>query len=397
MPKKQNRRLRKKLYCTICLVMVYLLGQNIPIPGTHSAAVSEEAAGLFEFIQSALGSGGEDTTLFSLGLMPYMSASILMSFYRKSKKSEKNKDANVFIQRRTKLLALCFAVFQAVIRASGTEAGGGFLEKSYIAVILTAGTFQILWLTEQNSQYGIGGMSAFILVNILRNAAKKLTGSGGGLSAGELWIIPMLAAVVILTVAFEYGEIRIPVQKVLIHSDMAEESFMAVKMNPAGTQPAMYVMSFYLLPYYMVKGLELLYPGNRILSYLYENMDYTRPVGLAVFLCLFCLVTVGLAFLYIDPKEIAGQMQKSGDCIPGVRPGGETESCLRRTVLFCAFTSAAAMGICIGLPFFVQAVGGRSNGLYSMPMTLMILSGIILNIREEGSAVRDLDSYAPFL
>lgn len=406
------RRLSSKLFFSAFIIVIYILGQAVPIPWIQSQEIKRAAGNdVFLLIQSIIGADRERTSVFALGLMPWMTASIIVQLSGLARR-EKGRISGESVQRKIRFLTLLFAVANAYIRSEAMEYDS-FIYGSFMmtraAVILTmiAGSFVVLWMAEQNSVKGIGGVVLIILVNILRNAGRIVSGVIFDFMSGKLSEtddIKMIISIIVIglvgiivMVIFENSEIRLPVQRVMINSEMAADNYIAIKLNPAGTQPIMYVMAFYLLPYYCMQILDGLLPGNRTVHYIAENIDLSRPLGLALYMVVFVFIAVSLAYVQISPADIAEQMEQKGDCITGIRPGKETERCLKRVVMNHSLLSTVIVGVLIGIPMMLRILWNAASEIFMLPMFFMIITGIMQNIFIEMRVIKKLDHYGPVL
>lgn len=398
---------------TACIIAVYILGKNIPIPGVvRQVSVLSAESDLMAVVQLVLGSGNEQAAIFALDLTPWMTASIIIQLSSLAAVRNNSRTSAISMQRSIRWLTLIFAVINAFIRSSSMEFEPGICENMFLTrcmVILTmaAGAFAVLWLAEQNKEKGIGGVVCIILVNIIRNiiqiTGNALTdiwqgnqpGGNGPMAVGLILILTLggMIAMIIL----ENGEVRLPVQRVLIDSEMDRDNYFAIKTNPAGMQAMMYVMAFYLVPYYLVHILQLLWPENRMLISVAGVFDLYHPIGLVIYVLMYILIAVALACVQISPSDIADQMKQKGDCIMGIRPGNDTEAYLERIVLHNSIISALILGSFIGVSMSLRVILNLNSDIVMLPVLMMILSGIMQNILAEVRTMQVLDHYVPVL
>ena len=125
---------------------------------------------------------------------------------------------------------------------------------------------------------------------------------------------------VLITILFEKTELRFDIYRIMIHNELSDVGYMAVKLNPSGTMPVMFGMTFFLIPTYLVKGLLLLFPDSAALQWIADNMKLTSVPGVLVYMLVVVALTYGFSAIFIDAAKIAKQFKESGDCIAGVRP-----------------------------------------------------------------------------
>ena len=408
----QSKRLRKKLTTAFFIICVYILGQNIPLPYVRIAEVGTDAdQTFFAMLQAFNGANRQTVSIFALGIMPYMTASILMML--KNLGNRKNRSVPLISpELQVKLLALIMCVFVSALRTQNYQytralAGSYMLTRLFTVLVLVTGTFTIVWLTEQNAVHGIGGMTVVILVNIVKNIVSNLFSVRRGFAegiydpgkdlvkVGILFLIGFISMIVIMV--FDDAELRIPVQKVMIYNEMADDNYMAVKLAPVGIQPMMYVMAFFTLPYYIFRLLAVLFPDVIILAVIARNLQMNTLPGVIIFFVIFLLLTLALAMVQISPEDIAEEMKKGGDCIIGLRPGDETEKYLKKIILSLSLISSVIMGGLVVLPMLLRVFWNLPQELAMLPMSLMFIGGILRRVSQQIRVLGMLDSYQEVL
>lgn len=161
--------------------------------------------------------------------------------------------------------------------------------------------------------------------------------------------------------------------------------------------PVMYVMSLFVLPYCLCRALSWFYPDNPALLYVADNLNLNTGFGIAIYSALLVAMTFALAFLFINPSEIASSMQENNDIIPGLRPGQDTRREIRRNVLFAAFCSAAVLFLVVAVPMICRQAMHSSSDLFTLSTSLCILVGLWNTVLDEVRVLRTLDRYHPFL
>ena len=239
-----------------------------------------------------------------------------------------------------------------------------------------------------------GKQTILIYVNILDGMASTLNGHG----IRELAFPLVFAAeLVVITLIMEGAEFRIPVQRISIHNIYADKNYLAVKLNPVGVMPIMFSTAFFMLPQLMVQGLFYLFPDSGRIAWWYENLNLTRPLGIVIYIAVIYLLTLGFALLFISPGDITEQLMKSGDSILNLHAGRDTKRYLVGKVCRISLFGATVMGVCMGLPMFLQYYRGWNQALMMFPTSAMILTGIWYSLYQEYLAVRSYDCYRPFI
>ena len=409
---KQSRRLKKKITTAFVVIIVYILGQNLMLPYVRINDIEPLSGQTFvQMVQTINGSGRQAVSVFALGIMPYMMASILFML-KNLGGSKRKRVSTISVKKQTKILTLFICIVMAFLRTSDYEytellQGSLLLTRLFTMVVLIAGAFVIIWLVDVNTGEGIGGMSLIIIVNILKNISRSVLEVWSGFETGiyggreDVFKIAVLLGIglisMIILVLFEESEFRIPIQKVMIYNDMSEDNYMAFKLDPIGMQPMMYVMAFYIIPYLLLMILAGLYPDRKIFILLAESVQLDHFTGIAFYLILYFLLTLALTSVEISASDLAEQMQKGGDCIIGLRPGRETQDYIKKVVFSLTVFSTVILGTLLAVPMILRIIWGLPQEMTMLPMSLMFVGGISRNIVREIRVVSRLDSYQEVL
>ena len=350
--------LRRRLLFTLGMLAVYRVGVHIPTPGIDRVAlasffdrVKDTIFGLFNLF-----SGGalEQFSVFSLGIMPYISASIILQLLtvvfpyleRLSKEGEVGRRK---ITQYTRYGTIVLSIIQGLMIAAGmegTRGGGGeaiVLEPGWrfrlmTVVTLTSGTAFIMWLGEQITERGIGnGISLIIFAGIVARLPSAVTSTYQFVQEGELGVLViLLVAVIVVTVVglvifMERGQRRIPVQyaKRVVGRKMygGQTSHLPLKINTSGVIPPIFASSILIFPATVAQFVQqpwaqaaagYLAPGQWLHDVLY--------VGFIIFFCYFYTAVV------FNPVDVAENMKKFGGYIPGIRPGQKTAEFIDRVL-----------------------------------------------------------------
>ncbi len=398
---RHNRKsiLKYKLLYTFMILLIYILGKNLPLYGVDFSAYSSQKISAESILQQTIGGDMYQCSVFALGISPFMIASILTQMVSALRTAEaKARISPKKINRSTLGMTLVFAVVQAVSHANKMQyiVTDHMLwwSKTVVAVELVAGAIFILWLSNQNKRYGIGGQTAIIVVNILDGIMATLAGHDF-----EQVKIPLLvsALAMFITLIMENTEKRIPVQRISIHNIYADTNYLAIKMNPIGIMPAMFSTACFMLPQMIVTGLVWLFPLNQNLLWWQVNLTLTKPLGILVYILLLYLITIGFSRVFINPREITEQFLKSGDSILDLHAGKDTRKYLSRVIRRIALLSATVMSVCLGGAMLLQLTGDVESSLVMLPASVMMFTGMWCNLSREMAAIRDLDAYKPFV
>lgn len=350
--------LKKRILFTFALLIVYRIGVHVPTPGIDRIALSaffkETAGTLLGLFDMFAGGALERLSVFALGIMPYISASIILQLLtvtiphleRLSKEGEQGrKKITQYTRYGTVLLSVIQGFGISVGLESMTSPGGapvvihpGLEFKLMTVMTLTAGTAFIMWLGEQITENGIGnGISLIIFAGIVTRMPNAIGNTFRLLSTGDMGIfaVLILTGLMILVVAFiiymEQGQRRIPVQyaKRVVGRKMygGQSTHIPLKVNTSGVIPPIFassiimfpatLASFVTIPWMKQMG-DAMRPGNLMYESLY--------VGFIFFFCYFYTAVT------FNPEDVADNMKKQGGYIPGIRPGKRTADYIDRVL-----------------------------------------------------------------
>ena len=396
---RKDSILKYKLLYTALVLFIYLLGKNLPLYGIDLSAYANQTLDTATLLIQAISGDVYRRSVFALGISPYMMASILVQMVV----AFRSADAKARISPKKKNyimleLTLIFALFQAVLQVrnlSFAVTGQRLMYAQAVSVVeMIAGAMIILWLSEQNKKYGVGGQTALIFVNILEGIVAILTKG-----SMESLVIPLLISliVIMIMVILENAEKRIPVQRISIHNIYADKNYLAIKLNPIGVMPVMFSTAFFMLPQLLVTGLEWLFPGQETIIWWQENLVLTKPLGVIVYIVILYALTIGFSRVFLNPTETTEQFLKSGDSLVGIHAGRDTKRYLSRNITRISLFSATALSLCLSVPMVMQLNGYMDNSLSALPTSIMMLTGIWSNLYREVLSIRDMDAYEPFI
>ena len=350
--------LKKRIYFTLALLIVYRVGVHVPTPGIDGVALATFFAGkkgtLLGLFDMFSGGALERLSVFALGIMPYISASIIFQLLtvtiphleRLSKEGEQGrKKITQYTRYGTILLSIIQGFGISIGLESMSSPGGapvvihpGWEFRIMTVMTLTAGTAFIMWLGEQITERGIGnGISLIIYAGIVVRMPNAIGNTFRLLSTGEMGIFPVIILLVmmILVVAFiiymEQGQRRIPVQyaKRVVGRKMygGQSTHLPLKVNTSGVIPPIFASSIIMFPATIASFIAIpwmqslasaMRPGNMVYESLY--------VGFIFFFCYFYTAVT------FNPADVADNMKKQGGYIPGIRPGKRTADHIDRVL-----------------------------------------------------------------
>jgi preprotein translocase subunit SecY len=426
--------LRNKLLFVVAMVAVYRMGVFIRVPGVDPIAIEQlrESAGQ----QGALGflnlfSGGafESFSIFALGIMPYITASIIMQVLGVViPKLEELQQEGAVGQRKitqyTRYVTIGLATLQStgLVFIFGTGRGTAFFSaasaaptvpllpdgvwpRGYLIIpTLVAGTAVLMWMAELISQRGIGnGMSMIIFASVVASLP------GGFWSILQLnkvfWFVAMIVltlAIIVAVVYVELGQRRIPVQfaKRVVGRRMmgGQNTYIPLKVNQSGVIPIIFASSILLLP---VIFSQFLGSGEGWRGEIAQFVDrYIVNPQNFVYITIFALMIIAFAYFYnsiaFDPVRQADQLRRQGGFIPGVRPGPQTERYLAKAVNRITLPGAVFIAIIAVLPYILLIIAGI-NSFGFAGTSVLISVGVALELMRQIDSQLTLRNYEGFL
>ncbi len=369
--------LRRRVLFTLAMLAVYRIGGHIPTPGVNT----EELERLFEQASgTALGmldlfSGGQlsQLTIFALGIMPYITASIILQLLTVviptlEKLKKEGELGRRKITQWTRYLTIVLSVAQAIafsgiVQQSGLAYDPGFGFTMMVVITLTTGTAFIMWLGEQITERGVGnGMSLIIFAGIVVGLPGAIQNIYENVFVTGEWNLIQLALilfVMIIVVAFivmvERGERRIPVQyarRVVGRRQMGGQStHMPLKVNSAGVIPVIFASSILSFP----QTLSLIFQDSPTLTAILTPISYGEPLYelfYVVGIVFFCFFYVSIIF---NPAEVADNMRKYGGFVPGIRSGKPTADHINEILTKITMVGGLYLALISVIPDFLIA------------------------------------------
>ena len=347
--------LRKRVFFTLAMLAVYRLGGHIPTPGIDANRLSDffarNSGGMLGFIDLFSGGMFRRLTIFALGIMPYITASIILQLLAVviptlEKLQKEGELGRRKITQWTRYLTVALGIIQSFTIAMALQKSGDFVIHPGVGFILmtvlslTCGTAFIMWLGEQITERGIGnGMSLIIFTGIVVGLPRAMNEIYNNVFVTRQWpvlqliiILAVMVAVVAFIVLVERGERRIPVQyaKRVVGRKMmgGQSTHLPLKVNAGGVIPVIFASSLLAFPQTFMQVPFV--KSNPFLSGLLTSMGGASPLYYLLFVVLiifFCFFYVSIIF---NPNEAADNMRKYGGFIPGIRPGRNTADYMNR-------------------------------------------------------------------
>lgn len=402
--------LRVKLIFTAAMIVIYRFGAHIPVPGVDVAAIEEliqqGQAGVLGFLN--LFSGGALTrfAVFALGIMPYITASIIMqlltmAFPSLKELAREGESGQQKITQYTRYMTVVLALAQAMgytmlFRQQGAMPEFNAINFYMIVITLTAGTTLLMWIGELITQHGIGnGISLLIYASIVSGLIPSL-GKFRTMSLVSIVLFVFIALVVIVGIVLvQEGQRRIPIQyaKRQIGRKMTTggSTYLPLNINMAGVIPVIFASAILMFP----PTLAQFFPYGFMQSF----SDFFNPNSPA-FLVMLALLIIGFTYFYtavqFDPVERANDLKKHGGFIPGIRPGKPTAHYLDHVLTRLTLSGAIFLASIAVLPNVI--IAARSDiTIYFGGTSVLIVVGVALQTLKQMESQLLMRHYEGFL
>jgi preprotein translocase subunit SecY len=410
--------IRKKLAFTAAMLLLYRLGAYIPAPGVDANAVKElgnnfAGSNILGFLNLFSGGGLSRLSLFALGIMPYITASIILqlltvvvpSLEKLQKEGEVGQQK---ITQYTRYLTVGLAFAQSfgyvfLFRSFGSKAGGtnvlGTLTGPKILLIvicLTAGCTLLMWLGELITQRGIGnGISLMIFASIVSRIPNGIQAWWTNPDQVFVVMMPFIALAVIVAIVFvQEGQRRIPVQyaKRMVGRKMTSggSTYLPLRVNMAGVIPVIFAASIMAFP--PTIGQLLNTPAALDFAAFFSPNGWAYIVGEIFFIIIFTYFYTAVTF---NPVDQADNLKKYGGFIPGVRPGRPTAEYLDRILSRLTFPGALYLGAVAALPTIL--ISQTSANFFFGGTSILIVIGVALDTVKQLEAQLMMRNYEGFL
>lgn len=397
--------LRTRILNTLGFLLIYRLGSFVVLPGVDSVALSEakgEAEGLTALINIFAGGAFSRASIFALGIMPYISASIVIQllgiavpyFQRMQKEGESGRKK---LNQYTRALTILVTIGQApgYIASQIPDAariGGGFFWWLEAVLILVSGTMFVMWLGEKITDKGIGnGISLIIAVGIIARLpfafVAELTGrvenEGGGL---VIFLVEMVALflIIIINIMLVQGTRRIPVQfaKKIVGNKQygGVRQYIPLKVNAAGVMPIIFAQAIMFIPATLTSFSD----STSLTGIAAALTDYTGFWHNLVFAILIIAFTYFYTAITVNPNQMAEDMKRNGGFVPGVKPGKKTSEFIDAIMSRITFPGALFLALVAILPAFASMAGiNQQFATFYGGTSLLILVGVVLDTLQQ--------------
>jgi preprotein translocase subunit SecY len=389
--------LKRRILFTLGMLFVFRLGAHIPTPGIDTAAMAQlfEGSGVLGFLDLFAGGALRRFSLFSLGVAPYINASIVLQlaaviFPSLERLQKEGPQGQKKMTQYTRCGAILFAFIQAFgmalwLRRAGVLGASGL---AFFIAVLTAvtGSVAVMWIGEEMTDHGIGnGISVLIFAGIVARLPEAVIQTFSMVSSGEMNLVTLIMALVVIVavlagaVLLEQGQRRLPVQyaKRVVGNRVygGQSSFIPLRVNMGGVMPIIFASSLLIFPSMILR----LFPGTER----YANMF---APGSWVYTVLYVILIVFFSFFYtamvFNPSDIADSMKKNGGFILGIRPGKPTSDYIEKIASRVTLIGSLFLVVIALVPDLLTNVFGITS-FYFGGTAVLIVVGVALEIAEQ--------------
>lgn len=396
--------LRIRILNTIGFLVIFRLGSYVVLPGIDPVILEQvggQATGIFGLLNTFLGGAFSRASIFALGIMPYISASIVMQLMQVAvpyfqKMQNEGESGRNRMNQITRVLTIAITLAQSIGYLATTIPAEAIVIDPYLfrvsaMVILVAGTMFVMWVGERITDKGIGnGISMLIMIGIISRLPTYLAGEvvARGMSGALVLVLEMVALffVVVAVVAFTQATRRIPVQyaKQVVGNKVygGQRQYIPLKVNSAGVMPIIFAQALMFIP-------------PLIANIWAQESDIAAYVGTAFsdptswqYNLLFGIMILLFTFFYtaitVNPNQIAEDLKRNGGFVPGIKPGKQTSEFIDRILTRVTFPGSVFLAIVAIMPAFAR-MAGVSTGFSQFygGTSLLIMVGVILDTLQQ--------------
>lgn len=406
--------LRRRIIFTLLLLIVYRIGAFIPVPNIDTEILKSidqsSSGGVFGLLNTFSGGALFQFSIFALGIMPYITASIIVQLLsmdvvpRFAQWAKEGEVGRKKLGQITRYGTIVLGLIQAYSVAFGFNrlysmqlvTSPGFTTYLLIAIVLTAGTAFLMWLGEQITENGIGnGISIIIFAGIIASIPNVINivylqmfadSASGALFLNILKVLIILVVILAILVGVifvQQGVRKIPVQyaKRVVGRKMygGQSTHIPLKVNAAGVIPVIFASSLLVFP----PTIAQFWRGNVVADWIIHNLSYTAALGMVLYVLLIVGFTYFYTFVQINPVQMADQMKKNGGYIPGIRPGKPTATYLTRVMTRITLSGAIFLALISILPVFFTNLAGLPQQVTIGGTSLLIVIGVALETMKQ--------------
>jgi len=427
--------LRKRILFVLGAFAVFALGAHIPVPGIDhdklASILGGQGGGLLGLVDVFSGGALRRMSIFAMGIGPYINASIIMQMMTfaipqleaMQKEGEGGRKRIAAITRKLTILFAAIQAFSMTILFNNGGAHLGVLQALQMVIVMTAGSTLLLWLGEQVTQKGVGnGVSLIIFAGIMLSLPFQLQNVFAQIRAKNIYpihavlLMAIFVGTIYAVVYITQGTRRIPIahaKRVIgMRQTQASASFLPIKVNSAGVIPIIFAVSLMLFPTTLLNLIPVR-PGEGVIGWLKDRAQYMGPgslwsigsLELPIPTFIYALLIVVFTYFYtsvvMNVSEMAENLKKYGNYIPGIRPGKATHEYLDRVISRITFAGAIFLAGVAIIQYVVYWVVPNLSKLQSFQLiggtSLLIVVGVAIETMQAIEAQLLMRDYEGFI
>jgi preprotein translocase subunit SecY len=392
--KPKNKDIQKRILFTLVCLFVFILGKAIVVPGVDQYSLGVNQLSYLELMDVMGGGALSQFSIFALGVMPYITASIIIQIlamdiipYLSELKKQGGTGRNQ-LNKITRVTGIALAFLQGYIYSFAyLGKGSGILNIDYLqfALVLTAGTCLLLWIGDQISAKGIGnGISLIIMAGIIssmptmfKTAFTSLTSDSSIMGIIYFIIYVLVYIAIILGVVYVEGaERRINVQYANKSNSTfgGKQNYIPFKLNSAGVMPVIFASTLLSIPSFIASVINKDGFTNFVQKYLLTS----TPVGFVIYIVLIFVFAYFYTFMQMKPSDMSDNLNKNGGFIPGVKPGDDTTNYIGKVLGRITIVGALFLSILAALPVLFGLISNLPSSVTIGGTSLLIVVGVAL-------------------
>ncbi len=384
----KNKDIRKRILFTLAALFVFKIGTTITVPGVEIDTANIK---FLDIVNAMSGGAFENASIFALGVMPYITASIIIQLLSMDiipYLSELTKQGGVGsnkIHHITRVVGIILAFVQGYIYSLTYIKTGSPVDYILYSLVLTAGTALVMWIGDQITKKGIGnGTSMIIMAGIITtlpgmfvNLWKELIINGNGFMGILTFCIFVIVflAIIIGVIFEECAERRIPIQYANKSTTMlGKQNYIPFKLNGANVMPVIFASAVMSIPNIIAQ----LVNKADFSIFVSKYLTYTSTTGFIVYMILIVCFGYIYTFMQLKPAELAENLNKNGGFIPGIRPGNDTEKYIKMVLKRITIVGAVFLAVLAGLPILFSKFSTLNTSISISGTGLLIVVGVAL-------------------
>lgn len=404
----KDKEIRKKIFFTLFILLLYRIGANITVPGINARAINQVAqTGLVPMLDLVSGGGLDNYSIFSLGVSPYITAQIVIQLLQMDivpRLVEWGKQGEVG-RRKTNQVTRYLTLAVAFVQSIGITLGFNVLTQMglvrhqtpmtyvQIGIIMTGGTMLLTWLGDEITDKGLGnGISVIIFAGIIARLPQGMVqlykDEVTNTSASQRWqgilffvgIIIIILLVTQLVTWVQQAERRVPIQYTRRATVSGSESFLPLKVNVSGVIPVIFASSFIITPATILMLFQKNHGQDQWFKVCSNIFSMQTAAGSLIYALLIVLFTFFYAFVQVNPEKLAENLQKQGAYIPSVWPGEDTQKYVSKLLIRLSTVGAVFLGLVALLPQLATNIWGLPSSIGLGGTSLLIVIGVVLEL-----------------